>query len=117
MSHQTFQFEQLSEKCLGNQELVQEILVRFQASLSQVVREIEEAVKRNRQAQVKELAHHLKGEAGTMCATEISSLASQVYDAADVPANGQLPQLVSRLSEEASNFHRIVNEYLTVEIH
>ncbi|WP_417847476.1 Hpt domain-containing protein [Thalassoglobus sp.] len=117
MSHETFQFEQLSEKCLGNQELVQRLLDRFQASLSQVVHEIEDAVKRNRQTQIKELAHHLKGEAGTMCATEISSLASQIYDAADASANGQLPRLVSKLSDEASKVHRIVNEYLTVEVH
>ena len=98
MSSFQINLEQLSQKCFGNDELVEKLVIRFQVSLPQLVNEMLQAVDQNNMTDLRKLAHHLKGESGTMCAMEISSLAGRIIEMIDSQEPQELISLVKALS-------------------
>ncbi len=98
MSKFHIDLEQLTQKCFGNDELVEKLIIRFQASLPQLVDELVMATNQNNMVEVRNIAHRLKGEAGTMCAGEISSLAERICEMAYAQHNKESALLIAELS-------------------
>lgn len=98
MSKSKIDLEQLTQKCLGNDELVEKLIIRFQTSLPQLVDEMIQAVAQNNFVDIRNIAHRLKGEAGTMCASEICSLATRIIELAHSQHKNELALLIVDLS-------------------
>ncbi len=98
MSNYQIDLEQLTQKCLGNTDLVEKLVIRFQASLPQLIDEIVQAANQNDMVDVRNIAHRLKGEAGTMCAGETSSLAGRIIEMASSEHRKELVLLIAELA-------------------
>lgn len=75
-------FQQLHEKCFGNQALIEKLLVKFCSTLVDARTELKQAFSQSDYELIQSRSHRLKGEAGTMCCLKLHSAADRLCHAA-----------------------------------
>jgi HPt (histidine-containing phosphotransfer) domain-containing protein len=91
----------LVARCMGNLELAQELLSDFEGDLSERVDQIARHVRQGDAQATVELAHALKGAAGTMTAESLQALAAAIEAAGKTGDLTSAVPLADRLGDEA----------------
>ncbi len=81
------QCEQLLERCMGNAELMRQILGSFREQLTSLTEEISKAVKADDPVNLARVAHTLKGASATLSAGEMKKIAEKLEN---IAATGNL---------------------------
>ncbi len=92
-------FSQLEMRCLGNQELSERLLRRFNETLARESEFLQLAIQQGNVDEIRRLAHGLKGTAGNMSALQITEVATCIEDAAK---DGQMNAIRQQLPELAN---------------
>lgn len=74
--------EELLARCLGRVDLMNKLLANFDEVLAPQINQLEEAVQVSNAAQIKSIAHRIKGAALTVSAKELSKCAERLETSA-----------------------------------
>jgi HPt (histidine-containing phosphotransfer) domain-containing protein len=85
---------------MGNIDLVQRVLDKFQQRLPEDLAELEQAFEHGNAEQVARTAHRLKGSSATMSAGGLTSAAADVEDASRHGRMAEVPVGIARLRDE-----------------
>ena len=94
------------EQCLGNEDLLRKMAVRFMETVPALLKNISDAAEARDASTLRKAAHTLKGAAASICATASSSVAFTLEKAG---RDGQLdgvPDLVAQLTTEIDRLNR-----------
>ena len=94
----------LLDRCLDDEDLVQEVLRVFQETMPQRIRELKEALSVGDAPAVRMAAHAIKGMAGNIGAMALSALAGEMETAAHA---GDLDAMRARLDELGIRFEKV----------
>jgi len=103
------QCEQLLERCMGNADLMRQILGTFQEQLSAMTEEIANAVKADDPVKLARVAHTLKGASATLSAVEMKKIAEKLEN---IAATGNLGEAENTLQSLRTGVVHC-NEFIT----
>jgi len=90
----------LCGRCLGNLDLVQRVLEKFEQRLPQELAELERAVAQSDPEQVARVAHRIKGSSANVSAEGVARAAAAVEDLGRAGRVTDIPQRIDRLYSE-----------------
>jgi PAS domain S-box-containing protein len=102
----------LTDRFRGDTEFVNSLLEMFVGSARERVEQIAASVRQGAPAQVKALAHSLKGAAGNVAAQGLSAAAAELESAADARQTGQFRRLHQRIERELVCCEEAINALL-----
>lgn len=105
------QYDELLERCMGNQAFAQRVLDRFRERFADDLEELERQLNSGDAMQASKLAHRLKGAAANVSAESLSQLAADIEACS---RQGQLEQAESPLRELLDSWPRVTAEIAEV---
>jgi HPt (histidine-containing phosphotransfer) domain-containing protein len=90
----------LLHRCMGNIDLVQRVLEKFQQRVPEELAEIEKEMLAGNIEQVARTAHRLKGSAATVSAEGLATAAAEIEDAGRQGRAADIPACIGRLRAE-----------------
>jgi PAS domain S-box-containing protein len=100
-----FDGEKALEQCLGNEELLRKMAVRFVETVPGLLKSIGDAVASGDAPGVRKAAHTLKGAAASMCATASSAVAFSLEKAGRDGVLDGAPDLLAQLTTEVQRLN------------
>jgi histidine phosphotransfer protein HptB len=99
-----FDQQELLNRCLGNWELVDRILVKFLSRFEEDLAEMNRAIAVADAEAIVRVAHRLKGSSATTAATRIRDGAAKIEDLAREGLLAQIPDRLQELRQEGDRF-------------
>ncbi len=90
----------LCDRCLGNIDLVQRVLKKFEQRLPQELAELERALSLGDTEQVARVAHRIKGSSANVSAEGLERAAEEVEGSSRAGCVADIPQHIDRLQSE-----------------
>lgn len=104
-SHQAWiDVQDVMDRCMGNLQLANRILSRFQDGLDETLQLLESLASQNEWEQVGKRVHRLKGEAGNVGCRPMVELAARLEDACVRGQQGAAAALLAELCRAAKQF-------------
>jgi HPt (histidine-containing phosphotransfer) domain-containing protein len=92
--------EELRSRCMGNIELVQQVLKKFESRTPEEIEAIEKALQLQDTQQIARVAHRLRGTSATVSAEGLTRAAAEIEDVSRQGRLADLPTGVERLRDE-----------------
>lgn len=107
-----FVFDDLSERCLGNVELMQRVITAFSDNAQHDIATIESAIHETDFETLATTAHRIKGSAANAAAQPMSKLAAEIEQAARQRDETSLKDLLYQLQESFDGFLALKEDHL-----
>lgn len=95
-------FHDLVDRCLGRLDLAERILQKFQITLEEDIRRLEEAVCATSTAEIAHIAHRIKGASLAVAAHDLTDCARSLENSANLRSLEDLPVHFARLKQESA---------------
>lgn len=102
----TFSFEELQRRCLGNLELVERILATFKDGFEDELLALQSAVGQASSTDVARLAHRMKGSCSNVAARGLGDCVARIEEMARSGQIQGVAELLELLTEEWKRFHK-----------
>jgi HPt (histidine-containing phosphotransfer) domain-containing protein len=99
-SPEVLDWRELCDRCLGNIDLVQRVLEKFEQRLPQELAELQHALALSDTEQVARVAHRIKGSSANVSAEGLQRAAEEVEDSSRAGCVANIPQHIERLHWE-----------------
>ena len=96
--------EQLLARCLGNVEIAERVLTKFQDRFRVDLTELEQGLQQQDAAAVAQAAHRIKGASANVSAPALYALASDIEQAARTERLADVPEDAQQLRTEWTRF-------------
>ncbi len=101
-------FPQLLHRCLGNERLAREVIVRFHDRVEEDVALLQGALRRQDKGELVAVAHRLKGAAASLSANRLTEAASAMEEEARAGCLEQVSHWLSQFQSEGKALSRYV---------
>jgi HPt (histidine-containing phosphotransfer) domain-containing protein len=99
-SSEILDWEALQNRCMGNLELVERVLDKFQQRLPEELRELESALERGDTERIAGVAHRIKGTSASISATALQHAAAELEELSRADRRQELPARFGLLQSE-----------------
>jgi HPt (histidine-containing phosphotransfer) domain-containing protein len=103
-------FEALEQRCLGNLGLMERVLAKFLNQLEADLLLLERAVEEGNAIDAAEIAHRMKGTAGSVEAPQLHRDAAQCEQAALLERHEELPELLRNIQFDRSELTAAIGD-------
>jgi len=93
-------FQALCHRCMGNIELAERVLGKFQERLPDDMAGLEESLRQGDTAKAAVIAHRIKGSAASVSADGLSEIAAQIEELSRIGRAADIPPRLERLHGE-----------------
>lgn len=100
----SFEYDELLQRCMGNLEFAERILSRFGSRLEGDIEELEKQILSGDCGGIIRVAHRIKGASANTSATGIQMQTNQIEDMARAQQLDELPMQLEQLKEEVARF-------------
>jgi HPt (histidine-containing phosphotransfer) domain-containing protein len=90
----------LCDRCMGNLDLVERVLAKFQQQLPEALDELEEALRRGDALHLARVAHRIKGTSASVSAATLQKAAEQVEELGRDRRLDEVPERLGALRSE-----------------
>ena len=97
---QVLDFEGLRERCMGNLDLVQRVLEKFEQRLPEELAELERVLELEDPERIAQVAHRIKGNSANISAQSLRQAASDIEDLSRAGRLASLPARVDHLRRQ-----------------
>ena len=101
-------FPQLLHRCLGNERLAREVIVRFHDRIEEDVARLQGALRRQDTTELAAVAHRIKGAAASLSANRLTEAASGMEEGARAGHLQQVSHWLQRFKSEGKALSRYV---------
>lgn len=102
---QVLDFEGLLDRCMGNLDLAQRLLEKFERWLPEELAELEQALALDDPERVAQVAHRIKGSSASISAQGLQRAASEIVD---LSRGGRLAEVPSRVDDLRCHWARYI---------
>jgi HPt (histidine-containing phosphotransfer) domain-containing protein len=103
-------FEALQQRCLGNLGLMERVLAKFLTQLDSDLLLLQSAVDEGNPIEAAEVAHRMKGTAGSVEAAQLHRDAAQFEEAALLERHDELPELLRSVQYDRAELTAAIGE-------
>jgi HPt (histidine-containing phosphotransfer) domain-containing protein len=99
-------FEALVARCMGNLDFAERIMAKFQTAFARDLAELEEALRRQNDSQVAQVAHRMKGASANTAALRLEEVAAEIEK---LSRNGRFAEVPPRMDELRHEWSRYLD--------
>ncbi|MBN2295442.1 MAG: Hpt domain-containing protein [Pirellulales bacterium] len=105
--------EGLRNRCMGNIQLVERILNKFQQRMPEELEELEKALELSDTEQIARIAHRVKGTSASVSASTLQQAATEIEDLSRAGRITEIPVRIEQLRGEWDRCNRVVCDVIS----